>query len=157
MKGNAYRRVGMESMSITLPEATTTKELLAVIDDLNKNPRVYGILLQHPTPHQINERQCFDRIAPEQDVDGVASLGFGRVAMGEFAYGLATPAGTMKLLEHYDISVSGKEAVVVVRSPILGKPLAQMLLNANATVTICHSKTLNLPQIMNRADLVVGA
>jgi methylenetetrahydrofolate dehydrogenase (NADP+)/methenyltetrahydrofolate cyclohydrolase len=147
----------MESQSITLSQTTTTEELLAVIDDLNNSPRVHGILLQHPTPSQINERKCFDRIAPEKDVDGVTSLGFGRMAMGEIAYGSATPAGIMKLLDHYKIALEGKEAVVVGRSPILGKPIAQMLLNANATVTICHSKTANLPQIVNRADVVIGA
>lgn len=157
MKGNACRRVGMESQSITLPQTTTTGELLAAIDDLNKNPRVHGILLQHPAPAQIDERACFDRIALEKDVDGVTSLGFGRMAMGEFAYGSATPAGIMTLLNHYKIALAGKEAVVVGRSPILGKPMAQMLLNANATVTICHSRTVNLPQMVGRADVVVGA
>jgi methylenetetrahydrofolate dehydrogenase (NADP+) / methenyltetrahydrofolate cyclohydrolase len=157
MKGNACHRVGMESMSIRLPETTTTQELLAVIDDLNDSPRVHGILLQHPVPPQINERQCFDRIALEKDVDGVTSLGFGRMAMGEFAYGSATPAGIMRLLAHYNIPIAGKEAVVVGRSPILGKPMAQMLLNANATVTTCHTKTEDLPGIVSRADIVVGA
>jgi methylenetetrahydrofolate dehydrogenase (NADP+)/methenyltetrahydrofolate cyclohydrolase len=157
MKGNACRRVGMESRCITLPASTTTHELLAVINDLNADPRVYGILLQHPTPPQIDERQCFDQIALDKDVDGVTSLGFGRMAMGEFAFGSATPTGIMRLLEHYAIPLSGKEAVVVGRSPILGKPMAQMLLNANATVTICHSKTANLPDVIHRADIVVGA
>jgi methylenetetrahydrofolate dehydrogenase (NADP+)/methenyltetrahydrofolate cyclohydrolase len=157
MKGNACQRVGMESLSMILPETATTKELLGLIDDLNANPRVHGILLQHPTPPQIDERQCFDRIAIDKDVDGVTSQGYGLMAMGEFAYGSATPAGIMRLLEHYNISLSGKEAVVVGRSPILGKPMAQMLLNANATVTICHSKTIDLEMVVNRAQIVVGA
>ena len=157
MKGNACRRVGMESLSVTLPEETTTEQLLEQIDALNANPRVRGILLQHPVPKQIDERACFDRIALEKDVDGVTSLGFGRMAMGEAAYGSATPAGIMRLLRRYGIEIAGKEAVVVGRSPILGKPMAMMLLGANATVTVCHSRTKNLPEIVKRAELLVGA
>ena len=157
MKGNACRRVGMESLSVTLPEQTTTAQLLAQIDALNANPRVRGILLQHPVPSQIDERACFDRIALEKDVDGVTSLGFGRMALGEPAYGSATPAGIMRLLRHYKIEIQGREAVVVGRSPILGKPMAMMLLGANATVTICHSRTRNLPEIVRRAEILVGA
>lgn len=157
MKGNACRRVGMESLSVALPEETTTGQLLAQIDTLNANPRVHGILLQHPVPRQIDERACFDRIALEKDVDGVTSLGFGRMAMGEHAYGSATPAGIMRLLKRYGIEIAGKEAVVVGRSPILGKPMAMMLLGANATVTVCHSRTKNLPEIVRRAEIVVGA
>ncbi len=157
MKGNACRRVGMESLSISLPEETTTRQLLSTIDDLNANPCVHGILLQHPVPHQIDERACFDRIAIEKDVDGVTSQGFGRMAMGEAAYGSATPAGIMRLLKRYGINPSGKEAVVVGRSPILGKPMAMMLLNANATVTICHSRTKNLADVVSRAEILVGA
>ena len=157
MKGNACRRVGMESLSIALPEETTTKQLLVTIDDLNANPRVRGILLQHPVPHQIDERVCFDRIAIDKDVDGVTSHGFGRMAMGEAAYGSATPAGIMRLLKRYGIDPSGKEAVVVGRSPILGKPMAMMLLGANATVTICHSRTKNLSEVVRRAEILVGA
>jgi methylenetetrahydrofolate dehydrogenase (NADP+)/methenyltetrahydrofolate cyclohydrolase len=157
MKGNACRRVGMESLSISLPQETTMQQLLSAIDDLNANPRVRGILLQHPVPHQIDERACFDRIAIEKDVDGVTSHGFGRMAMGEAAYGSATPAGIMRLLKRYGINPSGKEAVVVGRSPILGKPMAMMLLNENATVTICHSRTKNLADVVRRADILVGA
>jgi methylenetetrahydrofolate dehydrogenase (NADP+)/methenyltetrahydrofolate cyclohydrolase len=157
MKGNACRRVGMESLSIAMPEETTTEQLLAQIDELNANPRVRGILLQHPVPKQIEERECFDRIALEKDVDGVTSHGFGRMAMGEQAYGSATPAGIMRLLRRYGIEIAGKEAVVVGRSPILGKPMAMMLLAANATVTICHSRTKNLAEIVGRAEILVGA
>lgn len=157
MKGNACRRVGMESLSVALPEETSTEQLLAQIDALNANPQVRGILLQHPVPKQIDERACFDRIALEKDVDGVTSLGFGRMAMGEVAYGSATPAGIMRLLRRYKIEIAGKEAVVVGRSPILGKPMAMMLLAANATVTICHSRTKNLPEIVKRAELLIGA
>ena len=157
MKGNACRRVGMESLSIALPGTTTTDELLAKIDELNANPRVRGILLQHPVPKQIDERAAFDRIALDKDVDGVTSHGFGRMAMDEPAYGSATPAGIMRLLRRYQIPIAGREAVVVGRSPILGRPMAMMLLAANATVTICHSRTKNLPEVVRRAEIVVGA
>src|SRR6185437_845198 len=157
MKGNACRRVGMESLSVALPEETTTEQLLAQIDALNANPRVHGILLQHPVPKQIDERACFDRIALSKDVDGVTSHGFGRMSMGERAYGSATPAGIMRLLRRYGIEIQGREAVVVGRSPILGKPMAMMLLAKNATVTICHSRTKNLPEIVRRAEILVGA
>jgi len=157
MKGNACRRVGMESRKIELPSKTTTEELLAEIEVLNQDLQVNGILLQHPVPEQIDERACFDAIALEKDVDGVTSLGFGRMAMGEFAYGSATPTGIMKILDHYRIEIKGKRAVVVGRSPILGKPLAMMLLNRHATVTICHSRTVDLPSVVREADIAVGA
>jgi methylenetetrahydrofolate dehydrogenase (NADP+)/methenyltetrahydrofolate cyclohydrolase len=157
MKGNACQRVGMESLKVVFPQSTTTSELLAEIDKLNADPQVQGILLQHPVPSQIDERECFDRIAFEKDVDGVTVLGFGTMAMNQPAYGSATPAGIMRLLQHYGIEIEGKHAVVVGRSPILGKPIAMMLLNANATVTICHSKTQELPKLVGLADIVVGA
>lgn len=157
MKGNACKRVGMESLRVVLPKDTTTEDLLSEIDKLNANPEVQGILLQHPVPSQIDERQCFDRISLEKDVDGVTVLGFGKMAMGESAYGSATPAGIMRLLDHYEIPIEGKHAVVIGRSPILGKPIAMMLLNANATVTICHSRTQGLSEIVHSADIVVGA
>jgi methylenetetrahydrofolate dehydrogenase (NADP+)/methenyltetrahydrofolate cyclohydrolase len=157
MKGNACRRVGMESVAVELPSSTTTEELLATIAELNNNRDVHGILLQHPVPSQIDERACFDAIALEKDVDGVTCLGFGRMAMGEPAYGCATPQGIMRLLEAYDIPISGKHAVVVGRSPILGKPMAMMLLGKDATVTICHSRTQDLPALVAQADILVGA
>lgn len=157
MKGNACRRVGMDSLQVELPSSTTTEQLLAKIEELNANPNVHGILLQHPVPEQIDERACFDAIRLDKDVDGVTCLGFGRMAMGEDAYGCATPKGIMRLLEAYEIEIAGKHAVVVGRSPILGKPMAAMLLNANATVTICHSRTRDLADHIRRADIVVGA
>ncbi len=157
MKGNACERVGMTSLKVNLPEDTTTEELLAEIEKLNNNDDICGILLQHPVPGQINERECFDRISIDKDVDGVTCLGFGKMTMGEAAYGSATPAGIMKMIEYYDLPVEGKHAVVVGRSPILGKPVAMMLLNKNATVTICHSRTKNLPEIVKQADIIVGA
>ncbi|SVD22152.1 uncharacterized protein METZ01_LOCUS375006, partial [marine metagenome] len=157
MKGNACERIGMDSLKIELPSTSSTAELLVEISKLNKNPLVHGILLQHPVPEQINERQCFDAIALEKDVDGVTCLGFGNMSMGESAYGSCTPVGIMRLLKHYKIEISGKQAVVVGRSPILGKPMAMMLLNEHATVTVCHSKTQNLEEQILRADILVGA
>lgn len=157
MKGNACQRVGMESLRVVLPQSTTTAQLLEEIDKLNAHPAVQGILLQHPVPGQIDERACFDRIALEKDVDGVTVLGFGKMAMQQPAYGSATPAGIMRLLQHYGIEVGAKHAVIVGRSPILGKPVALMLLNANATVTVCHSKTRDLSKLIGMADIVVGA
>ncbi len=157
MKGTACRRIGMDSIKVEMSEETTTEELLAKINELNANPDVHGILLQHPVPSQIDERKCFDAISIEKDVDGVTTKGFGLMAMGEEAYGSATPAGIMHLLEHYKIDLNGKHAVVVGRSPILGKPMAAMLLNANCTVTICHSRTQNLAEHIKQADVLVGA
>jgi len=157
MKGNACRRVGMESLAVEMPSSTTTEALLQKIRELNDDPNVHGILLQHPVPAQIDERACFDAIALHKDVDGVTCLGFGRMAMGEPAYGCATPQGIMRILEHYEIEIEGRHAVVVGRSPILGKPMAMMLLQKNATVTICHSRTRDLPGIVADADILVGA
>lgn len=157
MKGNACERVGMKSVKVELPETTTTEELLRKIKQLNSNKEVSGILLQHPVPSQIDERKCFDAIDVKKDVDGVTCLGFGNMSMGEKAYGSCTPQGIMRLLEHYNLELEGKHAVVVGRSPILGKPMAMMLLNKNATVTICHSKTQNLENLVKKADIVVGA
>ena len=157
MKGRACDRIGIESKSITLPRETTTEELLSVIDELNADERVVGILLQHPVPKTIDERLCFDRISVEKDVDGVNSLSFGLMSMGREAYSSATPYGIIRLLKAYNIPLSGKEAVVVGRSAILGKPVAMLLLNENCTVTICHSKTENLKEIVKKADIVVGA
>jgi len=157
MKGNACLRVGLAPLKVEMPEATTTQELAGKIEELNQNPDVAGILLQHPVPKQIDERFCFDSIRPEKDVDGVTTGGFGRMAMGERAYGSATPQGIMTLLKRYNIPLAGRHAVVVGRSPILGKPMAAMLLNADCTVTVCHSKTKDLAEIVGLGDLVVGA
>ena len=157
MKGNACERVGMKSLKVELNEKTTTEELLLKIGELNDNPEVHGILLQHPVPDQIDERLCFDAIDIAKDVDGVTSLGFGKMAMNEPAFGSCTPQGIMRLLEHHEIEISGKHAVVIGRSPILGKPMAMMLLNKHATVTICHSRTKNLEEHVLSADIIVGA
>ena len=157
MKANACKRIGMESLAIELPSTTKTNDLLREIEQLNINPDVHGILLQHPVPSHIDERAAFDMIALDKDVDGVTCLGFGRMSMGEPAYGCATPQGIMRLLEHYKLDLAGLHAVVVGRSPILGKPMAMMMLQANATVTICHSRTRDLESHIRQADLVVGA
>ena len=157
MKGNACRRVGMEPLKVELPEDTTTEELLDVIDKLNADDAVCGILLQHPVPRQIDERKCFNRVAMEKDVDGTNVSSFGAVTMGQKAYRCATPAGIMEIIKRYNIETEGKHAVVIGRSPILGKPVAMLLLNANATVTICHSRTKDLPQIVKQADIIVAA
>ena len=157
MKQETCKRVGMESLAINLPKETSTEELLLKIDELNNDKNIHGILLQHPVPNQINERECFERISIEKDVDGVTCLGFGRMSMDLSAYGSCTPAGIMRILEFYDVDISGMNAVVVGRSPILGKPMAMMLLNKNATVTICHSRTKELEDHVRNADLVVGA
>jgi methylenetetrahydrofolate dehydrogenase (NADP+)/methenyltetrahydrofolate cyclohydrolase len=157
MKQNACKRIGMDSIAVEMPTTTSTRELLAKIDELNTNPNCHGILLQHPVPSQIDERACFDQIDITKDVDGVTCHGFGRMAMDEDAYGSATPQGIMRLLDAYEIDLTGKHAVVVGRSPILGKPMSLMLLNGNATVTICHSRTKNLPDLIKQADIIVGA
>ena len=157
MKQNACARLGMDSIAVELSKETTTEELLEAIEKLNHDSNVHGILLQHPAPSQINERNCFDAIDVSKDVDGVTCIGFGQMTMGEEAFGSCTPAGIMRILEHYKIEISGKNAVVVGRSPILGKPMAMMLLNKNATVTICHSRTTNLQEHIKNADILVGA
>ena len=157
MKGNACERVGMNSLKVELPESTTTEELLTKISELNANPEVSGILLQHPVPEQIDERICFDAINVDKDVDGVTCLGFGNMSMDQEAFGSCTPQGIIRLLDYYEINLEGKHAVVIGRSPILGKPMAMMLLNKNATVTICHSRTENLKDHIFAADIVVGA
>lgn len=157
MKRNTCARVGIKSIAVELSKDTSTEELLSKIDTLNKDSSVNGILLQHPVPKQIDERKCFDAIALEKDVDGVTCLGFGNMAMGLDAYGSCTPAGIIRLIDEYQIEIEGMNAVVVGRSPILGKPMAMMLLNKNATVTICHSRTKNIDSIIKEADLVVGA
>jgi len=157
MKVNACERIGISSKFIKMAASTTTNELLAQIEDLNNDPAINGILLQHPVPDQIDERACFDAIAIDKDVDGVTTKGYGLMAMGEPSFGSATPAGIMTLLKYYDIELAGKHAVVVGRSPILGKPMAAMLLNADATVTVCHSRTVDLASIVALADIVIGA
>jgi len=157
MKGNACERVGIKSLKVVLPESTTTEELLAEIDKLNNDKNVSGILLQHPVPGQIDEQKCFNAIAFEKDTDGVNISSFGAMSMQLDSFASATPLAIMAILKRYDIPIAGKRAVVIGRSPILGKPVAMLLLNADATVTICHSKTQELPDIVRTADIIVAA
>ena len=157
MKGKRCESVGMESIRIHLPAETTTEQLVGKITELSSDPAVNGILLQHPVPGHIDERAAFEAIAPQKDVDGVTATGLGCMWLGLRGFGSCTPAGIMTLLNHYEVVLEGAEAVVVGRSPILGKPMAAMLCEANATVTLCHSRTLHLDQVVGRADIVVAA
>lgn len=159
MKAKACQEIGMRSKQIIFPDASllNTEDIITKIQELNSDSEVDGILLQHPVPKHINERACFDTISLDKDVDGVTSAGFGKLFMGVPVYAAATPAAIMAIFDYYKIDLVGKNAVVVGRSPILGKPIAAMLLNANATVTICHSKTKNLADIIYNADIVIGA
>ena len=157
MKQRRCESVGMLSMKVTLPGAITTEQLVAQLGHLSQDAAVNGILLQHPVPSQIDERAAFEAIAAAKDVDGVTIHSFGTTAFGLPGFGCCTPAGIMRLLEAYNVPVAGMHAVVIGRSPILGKPMAMMLLGANATVTICHSKTQHLPELVRQGDLVVAA
>ncbi|NOV02191.1 bifunctional 5,10-methylenetetrahydrofolate dehydrogenase/5,10-methenyltetrahydrofolate cyclohydrolase [Paenibacillus planticolens] len=157
MKGNACRKLGMRSIRVDLPENTTTSELIEEINKLNEDPNVHGILLQHPVPPHIDERTAFDAIRIEKDVDGVTTLGYAQNAFGIAQFPSCTPAAIMAILAYYDLEVAGKHAVVIGRSPILGKPVSAMLLNSNATVTTCHSRTANLEEIVRLGDIVVAA
>jgi len=157
MKGNACRKLGIQSVRLDLPSSTTTAELIAEIKKLNDDPNIHGILLQHPVPHHIDEREAFEAIRIEKDVDGVTTLGFAQNAFGFADYPSCTPAAILAIMEYYKIPLEGKHAVVIGRSPILGKPVSAMLLNNNATVTTCHSKTKNLADIVRLGDIVVAA
>ena len=157
MKERACHSLGIETEIKRLTKDTSTTELQQIIRDLNDDQTVDGILLQHPVPKQIDEIKCFNTICIEKDVDGVTTEGFGNMAMGLNAFGSCTPLGIMRILDHYKINLEGMNALVVGRSQILGKPMAAMLLNANATVTIAHSKTKNLKNSLKEFDLVVVA
>lgn len=162
MKGKRCEAVGMASRRVEMPAATTTDELVAQVLALGDDPAIHGILLQHPVPHHIDERTAFEAIPPEKDVDGVTIASFGAAAFGllqrpGMGFGSCTPAGIMTLLAAYDVEFAGLHAVVIGRSPILGKPMAAMLLDASATVTVCHSRTRDLPGLVRQADLVVAA
>jgi methylenetetrahydrofolate dehydrogenase (NADP+)/methenyltetrahydrofolate cyclohydrolase len=157
MKGNACKGLGIESRRIALPTDITTEQLVQSIQLLNIDPTVHGILLQHPVPSHIDERAAFEAININKDVDGVTTLGFAQNAFGLAAFPSCTPAAIIAILDYYNIPIEGKHAVVVGRSPILGKPVSLMLLNRNATVTTCHSKTKELDQIIRLGDIVVAA
>ncbi|MGW6933870.1 bifunctional 5,10-methylenetetrahydrofolate dehydrogenase/5,10-methenyltetrahydrofolate cyclohydrolase [Lentzea sp. NPDC054927] len=157
MKQNRCHQAGLESRRVALPEETTTEELVAKIRELSDDADVHGILLQHPVPHHIDERAAFEAIAPHKDVDGVTMHSFAGMSFGHNGFVSCTPGGIMRLLDAYDVDIAGKHAVVIGRSPILGKPAAMLLLARDATVTICHSKTIGLPEIVRTADIVVAA
>lgn len=157
MKRKRCEDAGMRSIAIELPAHTTTSELVSRIRGLASDVAVHGILLQHPVPGQIDERAAFEAIPVEKDVDGVTATSLGRVVLGLPAFGACTPAGIMRLLAEYKVVLEGADAVVIGRSPILGRPMAAMLTNAHATVTLCHSRTRNLAEVVGRADLVVAA
>lgn len=157
MKGNACKALGMTSKRIVMNKEATTEQLIKVIQELNDEAEVHGILLQHPVPDHIDERAAFEAISIAKDVDGVTALGFAQNTFGYAAYPSCTPAAIIKIIDYYNLKVEGKHAVVIGRSPILGKPVSMMLLNRNATVTICHSKTEQLADIVRTADIVVAA
>jgi methylenetetrahydrofolate dehydrogenase (NADP+) / methenyltetrahydrofolate cyclohydrolase len=157
MKRKRCEMVGMTSLAVEMARETTTDQLVRRISELSLDAAVHGILLQHPVPGQIDERAAFEAIAPDKDVDGVTATGLGRMWLGIARFGSCTPAGIMKLLAAYEVKLQGLEAVVIGRSPILGKPMAAMLLDAHCTVTICHSRTRGLPEVVRRADLLVAA
>ncbi len=158
MKGKRCEAAGMKSLRIEMPADTTTEQLLAKITELSEDETVPGTLLQHPVPSQVDEREAFDAIAPGKDVDGVGATSMGNMALGiPSGFLSCTPGGIMTLLREYNVELSGMEAVVIGRSPILGKPMGALLVNAHCTVTICHSRTRDLPSVVKRADLIVAA
>jgi len=157
MKEKACHELGLKTITHKISESSTTDEILLLIDELNADKAIDGILLQHPVPKHINEMECFNRIKLDKDVDGVTTMGFGNLTMGLDAFGSCTPLGIMRLIKAYDIDCEGKLALVVGRSQILGKPMVSMLLNANATTITAHSKTKNLDELLAVADIVVAA
>jgi methylenetetrahydrofolate dehydrogenase (NADP+)/methenyltetrahydrofolate cyclohydrolase len=157
MKENRSRKAGIASRHVGLPAETSTDALVDTIAGLSADPGVHGILLQHPVPAHIDERAAFEAIAPGKDVDGVTMHSFAAMGFGLPGFASATPGAIMRLLAAYDVAVSGSHAVVIGRSPILGKPAGLLLLAADATVTYCHSRTRGLPGIVATADIVVAA
>jgi methylenetetrahydrofolate dehydrogenase (NADP+)/methenyltetrahydrofolate cyclohydrolase len=149
--------IGIYSDKLTPPETVTTAELLAVIDDLNRRPDIDGILVQMPLPPQVDSRRVLEAIAPDKDSDGFHPLNVGHLVAGRPAPRACTPAGIMEMLHHYQIPIAGRRAVVIGRSDIVGKPMALMLLHEHATVTICHSRTVNLAEECRRADILIAA
>ncbi|WP_308209510.1 bifunctional 5,10-methylenetetrahydrofolate dehydrogenase/5,10-methenyltetrahydrofolate cyclohydrolase [Allokutzneria sp. A3M-2-11 16] len=157
MKRNRCAKAGITSRHVPLPAETTTEQLVAAVRELSEDPAVHGILLQHPVPAHIDERAAFEAIAPEKDVDGVTMHSFAAMSFAEPGFASCTPGGIMRLLDAYEVDPRGKHAVVIGRSPILGKPAAMLLLARDATVTVCHSRTEDLPSIVRTADIVVAA
>ena len=156
-KEKACKEVGIAAQTFALPKETTQQELMALIDTLNARSDVHGILVQLPLPRHLDEHQVINAILPEKDVDAFHPVNVGKIMIGDFDYVPCTPAGVMALLEEAQIDVSGKRAVVIGRSNIVGKPQAMLLLHKNATVTICHSKTQHLEEITRQAEIIVVA
>ena len=156
-KKRACDEVGFYSESYELPENTTQDELNALVDRLNKDDKIHGILCQLPLPKHLDENEVIMRIDPKKDVDAFHPENVGKIMIGDYSFLPCTPAGVMTLLERSGIDVCGKECVVVGRSNIVGKPQAMLLLHANGTVTICHSRTKNLAEVCRRADILVAA
>ena len=156
-KGRACAEVGFYSEIHRMAADTTMEELLAKIEALKNDPRIHGILVQMPLPAHLDEKTVIDAIPPEKDVDAFHLVNTGRIMRGDYHFLPCTPAGVMEMLRHENIDVAGKECVVVGRSNIVGKPMAMLLLHANGTVTICHSRTKNLAEVTRRADILVVA
>lgn len=156
-KHKACAEVGIYSEVHTLPPETTNDELLVLIKDLNTNDRIHGILVQLPLPDHLNEDLVISNIDPKKDVDAFHAVNVGKIMIGRPDFLPCTPAGVMTLLKRTGIDIAGRECVVVGRSNIVGKPMAMMLLAANGTVTVCHSKTKNLSEVCRRADILVVA
>lgn len=156
-KKKACEYIGINSRSYELPEETTEDELLELIDELNHDSTVHGILCQLPLPKHMNEKKIFNRISPQKDVDGFHPENVGHLMIGEFGFVSCTPAGVIELLKASNISIEGKNCVVIGRSNIVGKPMAMLMLRENATVTICHSKTNDLKNICKQADILIVA
>lgn len=156
-KKKACEYIGIDSESYHLPEETTEKELLELIDGLNRKPEVNGILVQLPLPKQIDEDKILLAISPEKDVDGFHPVNVGNLSIGRPGFVSCTPAGVIQLLKRAGIEIEGKECVVLGRSNIVGKPMAMLLLRENGTVTVCHSRTKDLKEITKRADILVAA
>ena len=156
-KHKGCAEVGFESLQIEMPESTTESELIAKIDELNRDPGVHGILVQLPLPKHINEEAVINRISPDKDVDAFHPSNVGRIMIGNYQFLPCTPAGVMELLEFYKVDITGKRCVVIGRSNIVGKPMTMLLLAKNGTVTVCHSRTQNLSDITKEADILVVA
>lgn len=156
-KKKACEYIGIKSVAYELPKETTEEELLEVIDKLNKDDSIYGILVQLPVPKHINEDHIIQAIDPKKDVDGFHPQSVGTLSIGQPGFVSCTPAGIIQLLKRSGISIEGKECVVIGRSNIVGKPMALLLLRENGTVTICHSRTKNLKEVTKRADILVVA
>ena len=156
-KKKACEYIGIRSVSYELPEETTEEELLGIIEKLNKDNTINGILCQLPVPAHMDENKIIRAIAPQKDVDGFHTQNVGALVVGQEGFVSCTPAGVIQLLKRSDIAIEGKHCVVVGRSNIVGKPMALLMLQENATVTICHSRTKNLKEICKEADILIVA